>query len=162
YEVFYTDGSSLVVPVVIATSPLENVAITAPAGMFIAYVEFTVPGGESGRIDLESVVIGDRPILDADVNKVIFISDGEPNQALDNNGNSISETPAQDALDQAQNEIDDIETDDAGDDQAFEIEAFGVGVSNVLAINGSQSFDANSDTGGSNVDNAFVLSSNGV
>ncbi|MBX9777183.1 MAG: type I secretion C-terminal target domain-containing protein [Xanthobacteraceae bacterium] len=127
YRVFYTDGtdSGLInLPFNGATS-LNNL-ITAPAGKLIAYMEFTVPAGEGGRVDLESVVIGTGPMLDADVNKVIFFSDGEPNRALEDDGDVITVNAAN-ALLQSNNEILAIETDDdaGGPNQAFGIEAFG-------------------------------------
>ena len=121
------------------------------------------------------------PISGADVNKVIFVSDGAPNRALDSS-NHVAEANASEAIDHIQgdfsgylwiptsehngywvydtdrtSEISLIETDGAGSpDQAFTIEAVGISVdsgalSNLSLVEGA---------GGaaSNVDNANELS----
>ena len=75
-------------------------------------------------------MIGTGPIPGADVNKVIFFSDGEPNRALENgDGHLVDED---EAIDQSENEIDAIETDGdgLGPEQAFDIEAFGANTNN--------------------------------
>lgn len=96
-------------------------------GKQIAYVEFSTSGGGLGDVDLRSVVTATQPpgtIPNADINKVIFISDGEPN-LTNASGNVVSASVAVDALD---DEIIAIET--AGNSgQKFTIEAFGIEVS---------------------------------
>ena len=69
----------------------------------------------------------------ADVNSLLFLSDGEPNRALEDDGDIIT-VSAQNAIDHilgvddSSNEVGNTETDGdgAGLDQAFTIEAFGV------------------------------------
>ena len=162
YEVFYVGGgSSGLINVPIADSPLENFVISG-GGNLIAYIQFTVPAGQGGRIDLESAVIGTSPILDADENHVVFFSDGEPNHELQDDGDVEESDDAQDAVDAASNEIVAIETDgDAGGpEQAFILHAFGANVQNAaLAIDGSDDFNGNS-TGGDDI--AHVLYSGGT
>ena len=95
-------------------------------GKEIAYIDFTVSnaGGvdDAGDIDLVSVVtmpVLPGTLIDADVNEVIFLSDGEPNRAFDNNFNVIT-VGAQNAIDQitgvddATNEVGQTESDGDG------------------------------------------------
>ncbi|KPF41329.1 VWA domain-containing protein, partial [Rhizobium sp. AAP43] len=111
----------------------DNTQITiegtgANAGKQIAYVEFSTSGEGRGDVDLVSVKTA-GPLLDADVNKVIFISDGEPNRALNQYGNPSAASP-QDAIDESQNEIGAIknDSDGTGPQQAFTIDAYGINV----------------------------------
>lgn len=134
----------------------------ANAGKEIAYIEFSSNGGE-GRVDLKSVTEHVPPgtLPDADINEVIFLSDGEPNRALDNNGNEIS-AGAQEAINQitgsdGSDEVDETENDDdgAGQDQDFNITVIGLNLQpQTLSIDGSEEFNGNS-TGGD--DDAHVL-----
>jgi T1SS-143 domain-containing protein len=151
YKVVFSDGSFEN-----GTSVVDNdntgLTITAPTGKTIAYVEFTVGYGY-GDVDLQSVVTpGVLPgtLANADLNKVIFLSDGEPN--MTNAGSAPSESVALDAID---NEVTAIET--AGNagvlDQKFTIEAFGVGrkpdlsnLGEVEGLGGSASALTNNDT----------------
>jgi T1SS-143 domain-containing protein len=151
YKVVFSDGS-----VQNGSSVVDNdntaLTITAPAGKTIAYVEFTVGYGY-GDVDLQSVTMsGVAPgtLPNADLNKVIFLSDGEPN--MTNAGSTWSDSVALDAID---NEVTAIET--AGNagalDQKFTIEAFGFGrnpdLSNLGEVEGpggSASALTNNDT----------------
>ena len=133
YTVFYTDGTnSGALAFNWSGTTLTNQTITAPSGKLISHIQFTVPANEDGLIDLELVTLPvEGPIPAADVNSVIFISDGEPNRALGDDGSVTSEN-TNDAISQSQNEITAIET--AGPGQAFTIEAFGANT-NASGIN---------------------------
>ena len=100
------------------------------AGALIDYIEFTVTGSNSsGDIDLQSVVtagVAPGALPNADVNSLIFISDGEPNAANDSNGNPVG-VNAQDAINQILGEVGQVEGNGGGLDQAFTIEAFHIG-----------------------------------
>ncbi len=111
------------------------------------------------------------PILNADVNKVIFVSDGAPNRALDPSGNVV-EVSADEAIQHVLgtypgswwwgtpadtvSEVSLIETNGAGPDQAFTIESVGISVGSGALGNLSQV----EGSGGSatNVDSANELS----
>ncbi len=151
YKVVFSDGSFEN-----GTSVVDNdntgLTITAPTGKTIAYVEFTVGYGY-GDVDLQSVVTpGVLPgtLPNADLNKLIFLSDGEPNMT-----NTDSNATENQALSAIGNEISATETaGNAGPlDQKFTIEAFGVGQGPVLSVlakveglGGSASALTNNDT----------------
>ncbi|XIA62917.1 hypothetical protein ACFIOY_26585 [Bradyrhizobium sp. TZ2] len=134
-----------------------NITLTGTggnAGSLIDYIEFTVTGGNSsGDIDLQSVVtapVAPGTLPNADVNSLIFISDGEPNAANDSNGNPVG-VNAQDAINQilgiddSTNEVGQVEGNGGGLDQAFTIEAFHVGSpTTTLNVTSADSYDANS------------------
>ncbi len=122
-------------------SGAANVTLTGTggnAGSLFDYIEFSVSGiGANGDIDLQSVVtapVAPGTLPNADVNSLIFISDGEPNTANNDSGAAIS-VGAQTAINHilgiadGSNEVGNTETDGdgAGLDQAFTIEAFHVG-----------------------------------
>ena len=115
-----------------------------------------------GRVELESVVVGPSPILNADVNEVVFFSDGEPNHHLQNDGDVDDDGNEQDQIDEAADEITAIETDGVGPDQAFNIDAFGANVTGNLTatIDGA---DADNDANaGAGDDDVVILSDGGV
>jgi Domain of unknown function (DUF5801)/RTX calcium-binding nonapeptide repeat (4 copies) len=132
YKVFYADGTNsgaVLLQFNFNGATSSNNAIQAPAGKLIDYIEFTVPGSvNTGRIDLESVTVGSGPLPNADINEVIFLSDGEPNRALDSNGNVTEPSSTQNAINESLNEISAIETDGdgAGVEQPFTIQVFGI------------------------------------
>ena len=77
-----------------------------------------------------------NPLSNADKNTLLFVSDGQANRALDDNGNVIS-VSANNAMDQVlgiddeSNEVALIETDDPdSQDQAFDIQAVGINLNN--------------------------------
>ncbi|MBR1126117.1 VWA domain-containing protein, partial [Bradyrhizobium lablabi] len=133
------------------------------AGKQIAYVEFSVGNGDSGDVDLVSVTqpsVAPGTLPNADVNSLIFISDGEPNTANGDNGGTIS-VGAQAAIDQilgsdGSNEVGETEGNSGGLDQAFTIQAYHVGSPTVtVSVNSSSSYDANSASG--NNDTARIV-----
>ena len=79
YVVHYTSG----LPDAPVTVNMTGSTITqsfGTDGREIAYVEFTGGAAADGRIDLVSITVDhEGPIAGADVNKFVFISDGEPN-----------------------------------------------------------------------------------
>jgi T1SS-143 domain-containing protein len=136
WTIHFTDSSTESSSLVVGTN--ANVTLLGTggnAGKQIAYIEFTVGSGDSGDIDLQSVTTHVNPgtIPNADINEVIFISDGEPNRALNDTGAVIT-VATQDAIDQilgvddSSNEVGQTETDGdgAGQDQAFNINAYGL------------------------------------
>ena len=139
YTVRFIDGSTqgptnLTVD---GTDPLTLTGTGGNAGKPIAYIEFTAASGDKGDIDLVSVVTHGAPgtLPDADLNTVIFVSDGAPNRSLDDSGAVIT-TTAQNSIDHilgvddSSNEVGGIETDSdlTGTDQAFIIQAVGINV----------------------------------
>ena len=58
--------------------------------MQIAYIEFTVASGDTGDVRLDSVVtsqtVTSGTLPNADLNTVVFVSDGAPNRSLDDFG----------------------------------------------------------------------------
>ena len=133
FTVFFTDGSSQSGSQN-ASGPTNLITLAgtgANTGKLIDYIEFSVANSnDDGDVDLVSVsnTVAPGTIPDADLNKLIFLSDGEPNRALDNDGDVFDPGNAQDAINESLNEIGFVETDGdgAGPDQAFEIQAFGV------------------------------------
>jgi len=128
YTVYYTDGTNSG-PTNNNVSSSETVTLGV-SGKQIAYVEFTVTGtddDEEGRVNLNSVTYETKPLTGADVNSVVFVSDGEPNRALDNSGNVIT-VNAQDAIDHCLG-VDDS-TNEVGsiEGAGFTIEAVGINV----------------------------------
>ncbi|MFN7125672.1 MAG: DUF5801 repeats-in-toxin domain-containing protein, partial [Allorhizobium sp.] len=131
YTVYFVGGGSATATVSVNNNDTSLTIAGAGAnlGKQIAYIEFTTSGQGRGSVDLESVATP-GPLLAADVNKVIFLSDGQPNAALDNFGNPFSTSPTE-AINQSLNEIGAIENDAdgaAGPQQSFSIEAFGINV----------------------------------
>ncbi|SIP97922.1 T1SS-143 domain-containing protein [Rhizobium sp. RU33A] len=130
YKIVFTDGTFQSSSVVVGNSSTDVVlsGSGANSGKTIAYVEFTVGYGY-GDVDLQSVTtLATQPgtLPNADVNQLIFLSDGEPN--MTNNGNAnVSQ-----AIAAIQNELTAIKTDGdtTGPDQAFKIEAFGINANN--------------------------------
>ncbi len=89
---------------------------------------------EAGLVEAEDWIDGGSAIQNADVNKVVFVSDGLPNRAL-NDGGGVIAVNAQDAIDHilgvddSTNEVASIEA------SGFTIEAVGIDVgSNALAL----------------------------
>ncbi|QLF71649.1 VWA domain-containing protein (plasmid) [Peteryoungia desertarenae] len=130
YKAYFVDGSepqTATLSVRGDNAPLTIVGLDGNAGKQIAYIEFRVTSGR-GDVDLDSVETAPVPpgtIPNADINKLIFISDGEPNMTNDNDDVSANE-----AISAIGNEVTAIET--AGNrgqlDQKFTIEAFGIKV----------------------------------
>ncbi len=89
YTVTYSDGTSANNTENFSGSSTHNLTITAAAGLTIDHIAFSVPvGEESGKVDLESVTqMG--PIPHADVNTLLFISDGEPTYHYVGNGTTL-------------------------------------------------------------------------
>ncbi|WP_240037759.1 retention module-containing protein [Aeromonas sobria] len=92
---------------------------------------------EAGLAQANSWIESSSPILAADVNKVMFVSDGVPNRALNNFGSVVTVDPTeamQHVLGTGSNdnvsEVGLIETADSGTAQAFTIESVGINVSN--------------------------------
>ena len=83
YTVTDSDGTSATVPVTFSGST-HTFTITAAAGLTIDHIAFSVPSG-SGAVDLKSVTFP-GPIPGADVNTLLFISDGEPTYHYVGNG----------------------------------------------------------------------------
>ena len=111
----------------------------------IAFIEFWVTGGDA-RINLQSVTYHVEPgtLPDADINEVIFLSDGEPNRALDDDGDVIS-VGVQEAINQITNETNETEGDGdgGGQDQAFNINAIGLNLQTAtLSIDNADDFTA--------------------
>jgi len=132
YTVYYTDGTN--------SGTINNnvsgneVIILGEAGKQIAFIEFTVTGtdgDEEGRVNLTSVTydqaVPSGILPGADVNSVVFVSDGAPNYALDDFGNATS-VEAQDAIDHCLG-VDDS-TNEVGsiEGAGFTIEAVGINV----------------------------------
>ncbi|WP_168801103.1 T1SS-143 repeat domain-containing protein [Rhizobium rhizophilum] len=118
YTVHLTDGTSA--PVIVQVNGSQNITVSAPAGKMIDYVEFTVTSGE-GQVQLGSVTTApDGPLANADVNELIFLSDGEPNR----NETEWWDTSAREALEQIKDEIAKIESGASG--PAFTIQAWGI------------------------------------
>ncbi|MDD3652051.1 type I secretion C-terminal target domain-containing protein, partial [Immundisolibacter sp.] len=89
YTVTYSNGTSATATVSFSGSSAYTFNVQAPTGLSIDYIAFTVPTGQSGAVDLESVKLGvGAPIAHADVNTVLFISDGEPTYHYVGNGTS--------------------------------------------------------------------------
>ncbi|PLK71645.1 hypothetical protein C0V73_05890 [Rhizobium sp. TH135] len=121
YTVHFTDGTSPANGSQ-TVNGIGTLTITAPAGKQIAYIEFAANTG-FGDVDLEKVTTApDGPLANANVNELIFLSDGEPNENETNNSSSATE-----ALEQIKNEIAKIESGaNAPGDQAFTIQAYGI------------------------------------
>ncbi|AYK17813.1 retention module-containing protein [Aeromonas veronii] len=108
----------------------------------IAFVNAIMANGgytnyEAGLVQANNWIQSSAPVLAADVNKVLFVSDGAPNRALDNSGSVIpadAQTAIKHVLGTAGNndnvsEVGLIETAGPGTAQAFTIEAVGINVS---------------------------------
>nr|WP_272869001.1 DUF5801 repeats-in-toxin domain-containing protein [Aeromonas veronii] len=108
----------------------------------IAFVNAIMANGgytnyEAGLVQANNWIQSSAPVLAADVNKVLFVSDGAPNRALDDSGGVISvnaQTAIKHVLGTAGNndnvsEVGLIETAGPGTAQAFTIEAVGINVS---------------------------------
>ncbi|BCJ90239.1 hypothetical protein IZ6_09740 [Terrihabitans soli] len=164
WTIHYTDGS--------ASSSSNNVngndetlTLGDPAKQ-IAYIEFSVTNGGDAQLDLQSVTYYVPPgtIPDADINEVIFLSDGEPNRAVDDaTGDDFSQS-AQDAIDQitgiddSSDEIGETEGGNGGLDQPFHITAIGLNLQpQTFSVDDRDDFDANSLSGSSNQDTGLVL-----
>ncbi|THV21034.1 DUF5801 repeats-in-toxin domain-containing protein [Peteryoungia ipomoeae] len=137
YTAYFVDGSLAQtgsLPVSGHDAPLTIVGLDGNAGKQIAYIEFRVTSGR-GDVDLDTVQTAPVPpgtIPDADVNQLIFISDGLPNRAVgDNNATPIE---AMDAIKEELEAI--VQQGNRPGDQAFEIEAFAVGSAPNLTVLG--------------------------
>jgi T1SS-143 domain-containing protein len=120
----------------------EDVTLSGTGGNTghqIDYIEFSVTGtNEHGDVKLDSVTTTVSPgtLPNADVNQVVFLSDGEPNEAVDANGNPTDVSSAE-AIKQilgtsssdSVSEVGAIQTNSGGLDQAFTIQAFGLNTS---------------------------------
>ena len=108
-------------------------AISVPGADSAQYTNY-----EAGLIQANNWITSggvNAPVLAADVNKVIFVSDGEPNRALNNSGNVVSVNSGE-AMQHIfgqngdnSNEVVAIETMGPGAAQAFTIESVGINVS---------------------------------
>ena len=80
YTATYSNGTVVTEAVAFAGNDAHTFTIAAAAGLTIDHVAFWVPTGQDdGYVDLESVKLAaGGPIANADVNTVLFISDGEP------------------------------------------------------------------------------------
>ena len=158
YTIHFTDGATEG-PTVHTADGNDEVTLLgtgANAGKQIAYIEFTVASGDTGDVRLNSVgtsqTVTSGTLPNADLNTVVFVSDGAPNYALDDFGNSIS-TTSQNAIDHilgvddSSNEVGNIESDGDGPglDQAFTIHAVGIDLDG-----GSLAFLANVEGPGNN------------
>ena len=63
----------------------------ANAGKFIDYIEVTLTSG-TGTVALQNVTLGSGALPGADLNTVVFVSDGAPNGYVDSNGNAVINT----------------------------------------------------------------------
>ena len=108
-------------------------SISVPSSSNAQYTNY-----EAGLVAVNNWIestTGTTPIANADVNKVIFVSDGEPNRALDNSGHAIT-VSADEAINQilgisdTTNEVGMIENTVGSTGQAFTIEAVGISVGN--------------------------------
>ncbi|OLF22293.1 hypothetical protein BSP75_06975, partial [Aeromonas sp. YN13HZO-058] len=108
----------------------------------IVFVNAIVANGdytnyEAGLVQANNWIQSSAPVLAADVNKVLFVSDGAPNRALNDSGGVISvdaQTAIKHVLGTAGNndnvsEVGLIETAGPGTAQAFTIESVGIKVS---------------------------------
>src|SRR5204862_697318 len=95
YVIHYTDNSTQNGTLTVSGS--KDVTLTG-AGKLIDYIEFSVTSGQ-GDVDLQSVVTTVAPgtLPNASTNQLIFISDGKPNEAFDENG-ALTSTSAQGAI----------------------------------------------------------------
>jgi T1SS-143 domain-containing protein len=180
YTIHFADGSPAESDT-INVGNSTNVTLAGTGGNLgreVAYIQFTVGNGDEGDVDLQSITTmpaAPGTLAGADVNSLIFISDGEPNRALDDSGNVIT-VSTQNAIDQIlgvddpSNEVGDVEGNSGGLDQAFTIEVFNVGpTTKTLTIDGS---DANNndvnaaggfnDNNATNDDDAVILTANGT
>jgi uncharacterized protein YegL len=91
---------------------------------------------EAGLVEANNWITStgaDAPFVDADVNKVVFVSDGEPNYALNNDGNPVdTSTWTNDGSELAMKHV--LGTEDSTNEvtiienNGFEIEAIGINV----------------------------------
>jgi large repetitive protein len=133
YVIHFTDNSTQNGSQTINGS--ADITLTS-AGKLIDYVEFSVTSGQ-GDVDLQSVVTTVSPgaLPNANTNQLIFISDGQPNEAVDSNGNPI-DVSQDEAIRQILgtsssdnvSEVAAVKTDGDGTspDQAFVVQAFGL------------------------------------
>ncbi len=132
-----------------------DISTTAGYNAAVAAINGLSTGGgtnyEAGLVEANNWINStgtDAPLADADVNKLVFVSDGEPNYALNNDGDPVStsggwSTDASEvamahvlgtydtngsANDDNVNDVLNIETIQ-GSEQAFTIEAIGINVS---------------------------------
>ncbi|EKF57693.1 von Willebrand factor type A [Agrobacterium albertimagni AOL15] len=143
YTVYFVGGGTqaAVINVNNDNTPLTITGTGPNLGKQIAYIEFTIPSGNGyGDVDLQSVVtapIAPGTLENADVNQLIFLSDGQPNATQSGSTNATN------ALQAIIDEITKIESDSdgAGRDQKFTIEAYGVraneaGLGNLAQVEG--------------------------
>ena len=127
YTVYYTDSSHQSGSETLGTFDGSEDVTVGTAGKLIDYVEFSLTGG-TGTVDLESVTSATNPgtLPNANVNQLVFVSDGEPNEAFNSSGGVIS-VGAQTAINDSASAIAAIESNTAGPlDQTFTIQAFGL------------------------------------
>jgi Mg-chelatase subunit ChlD len=84
---------------------------------------------EAGLQTAQEWIESSDPLVNADTNKLLFISDGEPNRALNDSGDVI-QVSAQNAIDQILGEDDSTDEVAIIEDAGFTIEAIGINVSN--------------------------------
>jgi VCBS repeat-containing protein len=107
---------------------------------------------EIALVEANKWIESSEPLQNADVNKVIFVSDGQPNEAQDNYSGTISADAAMGHVlgtygggwhggwlggwswSDSESEVSLIETDGSGPDQAFTIEAVGINVGGALSL----------------------------
>ena len=133
YTITFKDGSSQSA----STTATDNVNVTLTgtgenAGKEIDHIAFSVTAGTDEQITLLSVTQA-GPFPNADVNNLVFISDGAPNYALNDSGSAIS-VNAQNAIDHCLG-VDDT-TNEVGsiEGAGFTIEAVGINITNMTYL----------------------------
>lgn len=142
YLITFIDGTSEDRAITVSgTTVVTLQGTSANAGKEIAHIAFSVQDGDSGsqgQVSLLSVtqtaVSGALP--GADINRVVFVSDSEPNYALDDAGLPVAvedQTAIHHVLGIADNsnEVDGIENTSSRLGQAFTIESIGINISSL-------------------------------
>lgn len=123
----------------ITSNGVDNLGATGLEGALLAVNGMTAGMGwtnyEAALVKANQWIESSAPLENADLNKVIFVSDGEPNRALNNSGGVVSVSAADamrhvlgDIPGDNKNEVELIETPGPGSAQAFTIEAVGISV----------------------------------
>jgi Ca2+-binding RTX toxin-like protein len=123
----------------ITSNGVDNLGATGLEGALLAVNGMTAGMGwtnyEAALVKANQWIESSAPLENANLNKVIFVSDGEPNRALDNSGEVVSVSAADamrhvlgDIPGDNKNEVELIETTGPGSAQAFTIEAVGISV----------------------------------
>ncbi|SFL35781.1 T1SS-143 domain-containing protein/type I secretion C-terminal target domain (VC_A0849 subclass) [Desulfomicrobium norvegicum] len=123
----------------ITSNGVDNLGLTGLEGALLAVNGMTAGMGwtnyEAALVKANQWIESSAPLENADLNKVIFVSDGEPNRALNNSGEVVSVSAADamrhvlgDIPGDSKNEVDLIESPGPGGAQGFTIEAVGISV----------------------------------